>query len=234
MMSSSTDALEVTSAFTAHQTPTITVVRQPELRRGEWTRLGPGSLLGDEAAEQTLADVADQAHAAASAQGYSVGWAQGLRRAAEATQAAAAAQAEAGELDRGRHEAEHAAAVQALTNAADELHSALAAVTARVEVQATELAWALTQELVGREVQTVSGADVVRRVLALTPEGPIALVHLHPDHVGDPAVADLVTRGVRVVGDPGLGRADAVVEVEDHALDLRVESALARVRQVLA
>ena len=174
-----------------------------------------------------------QAHAAASAQGYSVGWAQGLRRAAEATRAEAEAAARAIAEDSTRRQAEHDAAIAALTRAASELQSALATITARVEVQATELAWALTEELVGREVQAATGADVVRRVLALSPEGPVARVHLHPDHLAHAAVTDLVTRGIRVVGDATMGRADAVVEVEDHALDLRVESAMSRVRQAL-
>ena len=36
-----------------------------------------------------------------------------------------------------------------------------------------------------------------------------------------------------LVADPALGRADAIVELEDHALDLRIDRALQRVRDAL-
>src|SRR3712207_5437512 len=55
----------------------------PELRTGSWTRLGSSSVLGDAVTEHTLSGLAEQAQAAARAQGYATGWAQG-RRAAEA------------------------------------------------------------------------------------------------------------------------------------------------------
>jgi flagellar assembly protein FliH len=40
--------------------------------------------------------------------------------------------------------------------------------------------------------------------------------------------------GVRVVPEPGLAAADAVVEVDGQVLDLRLRSALDRVREVLS
>ncbi|WP_162599676.1 hypothetical protein [Nocardioides solisilvae] len=230
-MSSSTEAAVV--APVAQAGPAVTRIRPPELRRGEWTRLGPDSLLGDPVAEHTLSAVAEQARAAAQAQGYTVGWAQGRREAAEEATVAAQEQSERwAEAERERA-AEHAAAVAALTAAADQLRTQVASVVERLEVQGTELAWALTTELLGREVAAADGADVVRRVLALAPGGPVARVHLAPGHLGHPAVADLAERGVAVVADPALGPVDAVVEVEDHALDLRLEPALARVREAL-
>ena len=102
-MSSSTEA---TPGFTPTVVPRA--AQSPELRRGEWTRLGPSSLLGDRAAEQTLADVADQPHAAASAQGHSVGWAQGQRKAAEEARVEAEAAAARLAAEEARTESQHA------------------------------------------------------------------------------------------------------------------------------
>ena len=214
--------------------PRVTRLRPPELRRGEWTRLGPDSLLGDPVAEHTLSAVAEQARAAARAQGYTVGWAQGRREAAEEATVATQEQSERWARAERERTLEHAAAVEALQSAAAQLHAAVSSTVERLEAQGTELAWALTEELVAREVSVASGADVVRRVLALTPTEPIASVHLAPGHLGHPAVADLVARGVRVVADEALEPADAVVQVGEQALDLRVSSAMARVREALA
>ncbi|HRD62006.1 MAG TPA: hypothetical protein PL137_13945, partial [Nocardioides sp.] len=55
----------------------------PELRSGEWTRFGPDSVLGDAVTEAALSAMVDDARSAAQAQGYSVGWAQGRREAAD-------------------------------------------------------------------------------------------------------------------------------------------------------
>ena len=48
------------------------------------------------------------------------------------------------------------------------------------------------------------------------------------------AVGMLSRAGVRVVPDPGLDPADAVVEVDEQVLDLRLRSALDRVREALS
>lgn len=225
-MSSSTDATATGRA--------VVPVRPRDLRQGTWTRLGPENALGDVASERTLAGVAEQARASARAQGYSVGWAQGRREAAAEARAAAEAEAQRLALAEERRETEHREAVQALVTAAQELRAALAHTTDRVEEQATDLAWALTEQLVGHEVRGATAADVVRRVLELAPSGEVVQVHLHPDHLGDPELTTLKEHGVRCVGDPTMGRLDAVVHVDDHALDLRVSTALVRVREVLS
>src|SRR5688572_17219799 len=71
----------------------------PELRTGHWTRLGSESVLGDLVTESVLGDIADRVRAAATAEGYAVGWAQGRRdaaaAAAEEARVRAAEQAEA-------------------------------------------------------------------------------------------------------------------------------------------
>lgn len=214
--------------------PVITSVGRRDLRSGTWTRLGPESVLGDPASERTLAGVAEQVRAAAQSQGYAVGWAQGRREAAAEARAAAEAEALrlAGEEE--RREAEHREAVQALVTAAQELRSTLAGATARIEQQGTDLAWALTEQLVGHELRGATSADVVRRVLDLAPSGETVRVHLHPSHLDDPALTELKEHGVRCVADPDLGRLDAIVHVDDHAYDLRLETAMTRVQEVLS
>ncbi|GGD21380.1 FliH/SctL family protein [Nocardioides daphniae] len=206
--------------------------RTRDLRVGTWTRLAPDNALGDAVSERTLTEVAEQARAAAQAQGYSVGWAQGRREAAAEAREVAAVEAERLALAEAKRAAEHRESVQALLDAAAQLRAVLDGAAARVETQATELAWALTEELVGHEVRGAGAADVVRRVLALAPAGEVARVRLHPDHLQAPELAALAD-GTSCVGDPTLGRLDAVVEVDDHALDLRVDTAMTRVREVL-
>lgn len=213
--------------------PRVSAVALRDLRVGQWTRLGPDSGLGDEVSERTLAGVAEQARAAAQAQGYAVGWAQGRREAAQAALAAAEVEAARHAREEERREAEHREAVAALHEAAAQVRATITSTTARVEEQGTDLAWALTEELVGHEVRGAEAADVVRRVLAAEPTGRTVRVRLHPDHVAA-AGALLEHEEMTCVADPSLGRLDAVVEVDGGALDLRLGTAMARVRQVLS
>ncbi|MCX6397853.1 MAG: FliH/SctL family protein [Propionibacteriales bacterium] len=207
----------------------VAVVPLPELRTGAWTRFGNSAVLGDAITEQTLSALAESTRVAAGSQGYAVGWAEGQRAARAAAQVEAAAVAEADAQAEARRGAEHAAAVAALNEATRQLHQAVTEVCATLESQASELAWELTQELVGHEVSG-PGIDVVRRVLALTPTENILRVRLHPADLGRAAdeLGDLL-----VVGDPTLDRGDALVEIDDHVLDLRLQPALQRVREAL-
>lgn len=225
-MSSSPDA-----GGTVIEPLTLATLTTPELRTGVWTRFGAGNVLGDEITEGTLAALAESTRTAANSQGYSVGWTEGQRAAREAVRLEAVA-AEQQRLEaEERREQEHQAAVSALELAAARLNEAVAEVCTRIETQATELAWELTCELAGREVACADSADVVRRVLALLPSEPVARVRLHPQ---DAAAADALTAdGIVVVADPTISRGDALVEAEDHVLDLRLDTALARVREVL-
>jgi flagellar assembly protein FliH len=225
---------QVPLSRTATDTETLTGLDFPELRTGRWTRFGDRSALGDEVTESILGGIAEQVRAAAEAQGYAVGWAQG-RREAEAAAAAATTSAERSRREaEARREAEHAAAMATLARAADEVRDLLAGLCRRVESQATALAWAVTESLVDREVRSVTGPDVVRRVLSVLPPTPTCTVRMHPDLIGSAAVADLYDRGVEVVADRSLGPADAVVSADGTVIDLRVSEALERVREVLA
>lgn len=203
----------------------------PDLRAGAWTRLGGHRVLGDAVTEQTLDSLAETTRTAARSQGYAVGWAQGRREAAASARLAAEATEQRLAAEEARREAEHRDALSALEAAAEQLRTALGLACDRVEEQASGLALELTRELVGHElaVSSAPGEHAVRRALALLPDGTPARLRLHPE------VAATVTApaGVTVVADAGLGRGDALVETDDRVLDLRVDAALDRLREVL-
>lgn len=210
-------------------------VGAPELRVGHWTRLGSTTVLGDEVTESMLDGLAVKVQDAARAQGYAVGWAEGRRAAAteaareQADRAATHAAAEA------RREAEHRAAIDALGRAAEQVRGLLDGLASAIEEQASDLAYALTAEVMGARVASATAAEVVVRVLQVLPSVPVGRVRLHPSLVASGAVQDLAERGLEVVADGALGRADALVEAPDGSVtDLRIDEAMARVREVLA
>lgn len=208
---------------------------RPDLRTGVWTRLGDHRVLGDEATEAVLGDLAERTRSAAQAQGYSVGWSEGhqagLRRAA----AEASVVAEATALREEARAAEHHAAVAALNAAAAALSGTIAEVAARVGDQATELAFELTRALVGQELAITEdpGAGAVARVLAVLPKQSTSTVRLHPTAAASVAVAQLAEYGVDVLPDAELDPHDAVIETATSAIDLRISEALARLHEVL-
>jgi len=165
----------------------------------------------------------------ARAQGYAVGWAQGRR------EAEAAVRAEVDELSRAtavresQRDAEQAAAVVALRQAAAAGQELLAAACHRVDEQAGALALELTRTLLG--ALEPDPVHVIARVCGLLPEHAVGSVRLHPEVAA--LAGDLADLGILVVADPSLGRADAVAQADDHVVDLRVDEALARVAEVL-
>lgn len=209
----------------------------PELRTGVWTRLGDRSLLGDPITEALLGEVADRARATAEAQGYTVGWAKGkadaeaeiMRNASQRIQDMEAVFDEEEQLRLD----EHANAMEALAKAAEEVRTQVAVLAERVETQATELAWAVLETLFGRELALADGPDVIRRVLAVLPQTPLVQVRLHPDTIAGADLGALYDRGVEIVPDTALAPADAMVSSEGSVIDLRMQSAIDRVREVL-
>lgn len=207
----------------------------PELRVGRWTRLGGQSVLGDSITETLLDGIAAETRDAAQAQGYAVGWAAGRRAAAEQAAATELVRAARAAEDEARRAAEHRAAVQALAQAAEQVRGLLGDLASAVESQATDLALALTAEILGLRVEDMGPAEVVARVLQVLPAAPVGRVRVHPSLVSAEAVQDLVARGLEVVPDASLGHADALVESTDGAVvDLRIDEAMARVRAVLS
>ena len=214
----------------------VRAVPSRELRSGSWTRLGGATVLGDAVTEHTLSGLATVAEAAARAQGYSAGWAEG-RRAAEERGAELTRRLEAdAEADRDRREAEHRHALAELREAAARLDAAVAEVCDRVEAHVCEVAAALTGELLDAELRLAEtpGLDAVRRALALAPKEPVVRIRLCPADAADPALADLTgPAAAAVVADPALARGDAVLETDAGVVDARVSGALERVRAAL-
>lgn len=211
----------------------VTAVQPRDLRSGSWTRLGGSTVLGDSVTEQTLAGLAEQAQAAARAQGYARGWAEG-RRAAELHAAGQRAEVRAEERrSEERREAEHRAAVAALAAAAARLDEAVAVVCDQVEAQALELTARVTEAVVGHElaVATNPGLDAVRRGLTLTQGDALVRVRVRPeDH--SPELAALAGAAT-VVADATLPAGDAVLETVAGVIDARVSTAVARVTELL-
>lgn len=208
---------------------------RPDLRTGVWTRLGHPSVLGDDVTEQALGKLAERTRDAARAQGYAVGWAEGRQEAMERAETMAQASQRAAEQREAQRDAEHRRALAALQAAAAELRGAVAEACDRVASQASELAFEVTRELVGQELSVTEdpGAGVVQRVLAILPVAHFATVRLHPVIVESSAARALAEQGVTLRADPTLDPDDAIVEVDDAAIDLRIEGALARLRQAL-
>lgn len=230
-MSSSPDAGRARVFRDAH----TTTVRGPELRTGTWTRFGGSSVLGDTATEDALSALADTARAAAQAQGYAVGWAEGRRAAADEALATARAHAAQVEANEERREVEHRAALSLLDAAARALEAAVVDAERAVEDRALALARELTTLLVGHELRTTtdSGGDAVRRALVLASQDPVTLVRLSPRDASSPAATELTHRGLRVLADPALEDGDVLAETDTGVLDGRIGAALARVREAL-
>jgi flagellar assembly protein FliH len=206
-----------------------------DLRTGSWTRLGGDAVLGDAVTEHALSGLVEHATAAARAQGYATGWAEGRRAAQEqARQLTMALTDEAREAE-SRREAEHRAALDGLRAAALGLETALGQLAGRLESHVTEVAVALTEALVGHELAVAEspGLDAVRRALALVPAEPVVRVRVAPEEAATAALAELAGPAV-VVADPTLRRGDAVVETMDGVVDARVSGAVGRVREVLS
>lgn len=209
----------------------LRVLPLPDLRDGRWTRLGARAVAGDQTTEALLDGLAESTRRAAQTQGYAVGWAEGRQAAVAAASSEASHVAAQAVEDRRRQEQEHQDALEALRSLALELRAAVHETCTIIEGQAAELALQLTQELVGAGAAD-AGSHAVARVTSLLPEHTVVRARLHPDVAA--SASSLVDAGVQVVADPGLARADAVAETDTGMLDLRVATALARLREVLS
>jgi len=205
---------------------TLTPLPLPDLPAANWTD-------ANELARTVLGELAENARAEAHAQGYAVGWARGRRDALTAATAAAEQAEHTRREAEVRREDEHRAAVTALRQSAQQVRALLTELCSSIEEQGTDLAWAITETLLAREVTVVTDADVVRRVLTVLPAAPTATVRLHPSVVASAASAELTDAGLVLVADASLDRADAVVECDGAVTDLRIATAMDRLRDVL-
>ena len=169
--------------------------------------------------------------AAGRADGFEVGIAEGrpVGHAEGRASAVAAATAQV------RSEVE--SALGALDAAASDLARAEAVSLADIEATVVDLAIRIAEAVLEREVgaSVDPGADALRRALSLAPEHGDLVARLHAtdlDSIGD--IADLAPgRSIRLVADPAVGRGGALVESGAARVDARLETALARVREVL-
>ncbi len=217
----------------AQGTGTATVSSLPELRSGQWTRYGDSGVLADRVTEHALAALAETTRSAARSQGYAIGWTEGRRDAEAAAYVAARRHQDEAEADRQRHEAEHRTAIEALESAAAQLVDAIDTSRRAVDERATDLAFELTRTLVGSVRERETDDDVVRRVLAATPQQPGVTVRLNPRAGSHADLSGLTSQGLTVVVDPTLDHGDALIETDSRIIDLRVSTAMSRVRESL-
>jgi flagellar assembly protein FliH len=173
------------------------------------------------------------------AEGYAVGWAQGRRAAAEQAELDAAGAAQDRREAAERADAALAGALRALAAAADDLERRTAPVVADVTDAVLHAAVALAETLLGRELTLTAtpARDAVHRALAVAPVDRPVTVHLHRDDVAPVAAAlaqNPMAREVHLVADPDVAVHGAVVACDATLIDAQLESALERVRQVLA
>jgi flagellar assembly protein FliH len=180
------------------------------------------------------------ARAAAHAEGYATGWAQGRQEASAAVQAEAVhAQNDrrAAEDDRAQQVAQ---ALTALDAAAAGLAGRCAPVLAEAGDAVGRIAFAVTEALLARELAVASdpGLDAVRRALVVAPITQPVLIRLNPADHAVVAGSDLATgtdhgRAVTLVADSSVAPGDAVAVSGESTVDAGLQAALARVREVL-
>lgn len=215
--------------------PTDTVGEPPtrnDLRTGSWTRLWEGSVVGDPVTESVLGPLAERTRAAARAEGYAAGWAEG-RRVAAATAQRETAERRA-ELDDLRATAAERQdlALAALAAALDRAERELRDRQADLGIAAVDLVLELVETFLGRELELARepGLDAVRRAVAAVETDVRIVVRLHPDDLATLHPGATPDPRVTLVADPSLRRGDAVAETEDRVVDATVSAALARVR----
>lgn len=218
--------------------PTDTVGDAPagsDLRAGSWTRLWEGSVVGDPVTEAVLGPLAERTRAAARAEGYAAGWAEGRRVAAAAA---------ARETDERRAELDDMRAVAAerqdlllvaLRSAVDRAEAELRARQADLGIAAVDLALDLVETFLGRELDLARepGLDAVRRAVAAVETDVRIVVRLHPDDLATLHPDAEVDPRVTLLADPALARGDAIAETDDRIVDATVAAALQRVRAVV-
>jgi flagellar assembly protein FliH len=182
--------------------------------------------------------VTSSPRATARAEGYSTGWAQGIREARAAT--AAARERAGAELDRvlaGR-DAQARQALTALRAAADQVRATtvqrLDEVLDATLTAAVELAEALAGAVLATDL-VESARQGLRRVLAEVPAAVPVLVRLNPADLAELETAAELAPGmdVTLVADPAVERGGAVAETSVSTVDATLAAAVRRVRAEL-
>lgn len=207
-----------------------------DFRSGQWTRLGGSSVVGDTVTETALHDLAERTRAAARAQGYSVGWAEGCRAAGAKAQRQAEDLARSEEQQARRREDEQRCAVDALESAIASSRTAFAGTAAALEERIVDIALQVAEAVIGRELSSTDdpGREALERALTVAPVGSAVTVRMHPADRAALGPDVLDGRAVTVVDDSSLQRGDAIAETDHTVVDACIASALDRVREVLS
>lgn len=222
-----------------------TVVRARVLRADDTPTLLVGVELPsvEDLATRSEADV-DSAEPRSGDGGASITWALGYRKGydaghAEGFDAGRQAGRTAGYEDAARTSAARTArALDELTRDAARHVDELDRLRDTIAAQATELAFALAESIVGRELAAATdpGADAIRRALQAAPGDTSAVARLHPDDLALLTVepAELAAdRVLRVVADPAVERGGCVLRSGATSVDAGIGASVDRVRAAL-
>lgn len=172
------------------------------------------------------ADVLKVRHAQAMDRGYEEGFAEGLARAAREAELARSAASQRIE-----------AALAGLGNAVIEMRDAGLHLRSDIQKSAPRLAFALLEQLLGRELELAAnpGREAILRTLAHDSGTLPATIRLNPTDVetlGE--IADLgLGREVFIIADPHVLSGGALVEIGSTTLDGQIDTALERVKKIL-
>jgi flagellar assembly protein FliH len=204
--------------------PEVSALRLPSVHE-----LAPWLDGSDDVDVLSVATDVEDARAAGYADGFAAGREDGEREGRRAGLAAGREEASAA-LER---------ATGALLAAATDLAGRDAFALRAVSVEVADLAVAVVEGLLGRELAALDepARAAVERALALAPERGAVVARLHPDDrasVAEVAEALAPGREVELVADPAVEPGGAVVEVGACRIDAQLSTAVARVREVLA
>ncbi|GAA3871588.1 hypothetical protein GCM10022243_41060 [Saccharothrix violaceirubra] len=177
--------------------------------------------------------------AGAHAEGYAVGWAQGIREAREATSAARARATSDLTTLLADRDARIGRAVAAVAAAADQVRAITVQRAEEIAEPLVAAAVDLAESLLGATLAVDAPAAAraaVRRALANVPERKPVVVRLNPADLAELAEAETPTLSgapVSLAADPSVGRGDAVAETDTTTVYAVLAEALAAVRAEL-
>jgi len=128
-------------------------------------------------------------------------------------------------------------ALTALHRAVEDLHRRDAAGTTNMIDEAVDLALAIAQTVIGRELEVAidPGRDALVRALELAPDRGAVLARFHPIDLEMLVDIDQVTAGreVHLIADHSVERGGCILDVGAARIDAQIGTALDRVRESL-